>query len=294
MECVKTGLVVEGGGMRGVYGSGVLDAFMDAGIDFEYSVGTSAGAANIISFAAKQRGRNYRFYMDHLIDNPNNVGVKSFVKNGQFFNFDYIYGKLSLEDDPVDFETLFSNPNEAEYVACDAYTASPHYFSIDDISSTNCDALRASCAVPGYCEPVKVGDGLYFDGGVVDSIPVARAVSMGCDRVVVVLSRPLGYRKKPQIMKAVYRMRVRKYPRVIKAIETRHENYNRTIAYIEALQAQGRAIVVAPSRNVDVSLTCQDKALMNEFYIVGLEDGREATAKILEQGWMRDEAGVRI
>lgn len=282
---MKTGLVVEGGGMRGIYGAGVLDAFMDAGVKFEYSVGTSAGAANVISYAANQRGRNYRFYAEHPTTNPDYMGWNSLMRNGQFFNFDYIYGKLCLKDDPLDFEALASFPYEAEFAACEAYTASPQYFNIGDITSTNCDVLKASCAVPGYCDPVRVGDSVYFDGGVVDSIPVARAITKGCDRVVVVLSRSRGYRKEEQNRKAVYRFLVRKYPRMITAIANRHENYNRTITFINALESQEKAMIIAPSREVSVSIACRDKALMNEFYLVGLNDGRLAAQEILEKGW---------
>ncbi|MDR1409101.1 MAG: patatin family protein [Oscillospiraceae bacterium] len=280
---MKTGLVVEGGGMRGIYGAGVLDAFLDAGLKFEYSVGTSAGAANVISFAAGQRGRNYRFYAEHP-KNPEYMGLRNVVRHGNYFNFDYIYGQLTLQDDPCDFDVLAAYPYEAEFVAAEAYTASPHYFTKDDLSPLDCSALTASCAVPGYCKPVRVDGGLYFDGGVVDSIPVARAIAKGCDRVVVVLSRSRGYRKAEQNHKAVYRFSLRRFPRMVTAVANRHENYNRTITFIDALELQGKAIVVAPSREVPVSLVCQDKALIDEFYRVGLEDGKRAARKIMREG----------
>ncbi|MDR3344228.1 MAG: patatin family protein [Oscillospiraceae bacterium] len=276
---MKTGLVVEGGGMRGIYGAGVLDAFLDAGLTFEYSVGTSAGAANIISFAAGQRGRNYRFYAEHT-QNPDYMGLKNILRKGNYFNFDYIYGQLSLQDDPLDFDALAKYPYEAEFVAAEAYTGSPRYFTKDDLLPTDCSPLMASCAVPGYCKPVRVGGGLYFDGGVVDSIPAARAIAKGCERVVVVLSQTRGYIKEEQNHKAIYRFSLRNFPRMVTAVAGRHENYNRTITFLETLEAQGRAIIVAPSRAVPVSLICQDKALLDEFYSLGLEDGRRAAAQI--------------
>lgn len=266
--------------MRGVYGTGVLDAFLDAGLSFEYAVGTSAGAANVVSFASGQRGRNYRFYAEHSFD-PEYMGLRNVVRHGNYFNFDYIYGKLSLELDPVDFDALAAYPNEAEFAAAEAYTAAPHYFTMQDINPSDCSALTASCAVPGYCKPVRVGEGLYFDGGVVDSIPVVRALSKGCERVVVVLSRQRGFRMPPQNLSLIYHFQLRKFPRICKAVENRHENYNRTIAYVDTLEAQGKAIVVAPSSEVGVTLTCRDKQLIDEFYAVGLADGRAAVEKLL-------------
>ncbi|MDR0884428.1 MAG: patatin family protein [Oscillospiraceae bacterium] len=279
---MKTGLVVEGGGMRGIYGAGVLDAFLDAGLVFEYACGTSAGAANVLSFAAGQKGRNHRYYTEHMLD-PQCMGMGNMLHGKGFFNFDYLYGELSTRIDPLDFNALRESPYEAEFVAAEAYTCRARYFTKDDVSADDCSALKASCCVPGYCKPVRVGSALYFDGGVVDSIPVARAITKGCDLVVVVLARARGYVKPPQNHKLIYRYSLRKYPRISTAVDNRHENYNRSITFIDALETQGAALVVAPSRDIPVGLTTSNLALLEEFYQVGLADGRAAAAQLLAE-----------
>ena len=163
---MKTGLVVEGGGMKCAYSAGILDKFLDDDITFSYCIGVSAGAANTLSYLAGQRGRNLRFYTEHLSD-PRYLSVRSLVHTGNLFGLQYIYGTLTNSDgaDPLDYSAVMENPAEFYMPATDAATGRAAYFSKYDIVRDDYRAVMASCALPGFCRPVKVGDRYYYDGG---------------------------------------------------------------------------------------------------------------------------------
>lgn len=193
---MKTGLVVEGGGMKCAYSAGILDKFLDDDITFSYCIGVSAGAANTLSYLAGQRGRNLRFYTEHLRD-PRYLSVRSLVHTGNLFGLQYIYGTLTNSDgaDPLDYSAVMENPAEFYMPATDAATGRATYFSKYDIVRDDYRAVMASCALPGFCRPVKVGDRYYYDGGVADSIPLHHAIEQGCTKMVVILSNPRNFVK---------------------------------------------------------------------------------------------------
>ena len=174
---MKTGLVVEGGGMKCAYSAGILDKFLDDDITFSYCIGVSAGAANTLSYLAGQRGRNLRFYTEHLSD-PRYLSVRSLLRTGNLFGLQYIYGTLTNSDgaDPIDYDAIMKNPAEFYMPATDAATGRATYFSKYDIVRDDYRAVMASCALPGFCRPVKIGDRYYYDGGVADSIPLHHAI----------------------------------------------------------------------------------------------------------------------
>lgn len=173
---MKTGLVVEGGGMKCAYSAGILDRFLDEHITFDYCIGVSAGSANTASYLAGQRGRNLRFYVDHL-NEPGYMGVKNLLRTGQFFGLQYIYQTLTNSDgaDPIDYPAIMANPAEFELVATDAATGKPVYFTKDDMKQDDYRAIMASCALPVMCRPISFKDQTYFDGGLSDSVPIMRA-----------------------------------------------------------------------------------------------------------------------
>lgn len=267
----KIGLVVEGGGMRGIYGCGVLDAFLENEISFPYGIGVSAGSANLASFIAEQEGRNYRFYTNYAFD-ERYMGFKNFVDTGSFFGMDFIYTELNEEIDPINYEKLLNNDMEYYVVAVDATTGFPVYFNKEDVARFRGDVFKASSAVPAMCKPIEIDGKLYFDGGISDAIPVKRAFADGCDKIVAVLTRPSGYVKKPEAGKTIYSEILKDYPAIIKAMNVRHFIYNTTLKYIMKLEEEGKAFVFRPDNPDGVNLITRNKEQLITLYNEGKLD----------------------
>lgn len=269
----KTGLVVEGGGMKCAYSAGILDAFLDDKIVFDYCIGVSAGAANSLSYLAGQRGRNLRFYTEHLND-PRYLSIHSLIHTGNLFGLEYIYGTLTNSDgaDPLDYTAVMRNPAEFYMAATDAATGKATYFTKYDIVRDDYRTVMASCALPGFCRPVKVGDHTYYDGGVADSIPVHHAIEHGCEKIVVILSNPRDFVKQPESHRPIYKRMLRKYPKTIEGIDNRHINYQASIDLTNQLEKKGTAFVFAPSRHVPLNTFSKDAVLEQELYDLGIKD----------------------
>ncbi len=274
----KIGLVVEGGGMRGVYGCGVLDAFLENSIFFPYGIGVSAGAANLASFLAEQPGRNYRFYTNYAFD-ERYMGLKNFFTTGSFFGMDFIYSELTEVIDPIDYETLLNPKKEYYIVATDAETGEAKYFSREDLEKHRGEILKASSSVPALCKPIEIDGKMYFDGGVTDSIPARRALKDGCDKIVAVLTRPRGYVKKAELGKKLYAEILKDYPAIVKAMNNRHFVYNAELEYLYELEKEGRALIFSPEDTEGVNLITRNKESLITLY----NDGKvEAEARLNE------------
>ena len=200
-------------------------------IHFDYCIGVSAGSANVASYLAGQRDRNLRFYTQHTTL-PEYMGVRNFLRTGQFFGLQFIYGTLTNTGgaDPIDYPAIMANPSEYELVATDAGTGEATYFNKYDLKQDDYTAIMASCALPALCRPVSYNGHLYYDGGVADSIPVERAFAQGCDRVVVILSNPRSYVKQKEGLRFAYAPLLRKYPKLLAAVDNRHLMYRKNIA----------------------------------------------------------------
>lgn len=279
----KIGLVVEGGGMKCAYSAGVLDGFMDAQLRFDYCIGVSAGSGNVASFVAGQRGRNLRFFTTHT-HSPDYFGLKSFVKTGDLFGLQYIYGDLtnSPGPDPLDYDAFVRSPAVYQAAVTNALTGKPEYFGKETIHSNDFRLLMASCAMPVFCRPVELYGVPYFDGGLTDAIPARHALAQGCDRVVVILSKTRGYVKKPQGMHFVYSRACRKYPKIVEAIENRHIVYNQNLQDIFRLEKEGKAFVFAPSRPIHVNTFSMKEQDERDTYDLGLADFRAQQARLAQ------------
>ncbi len=277
----KIGLVVEGGGMRGVYGCGVLDAFLENSISFPYGIGVSAGSANLASFLAEQPGRNYRFYTNYAFD-ERYMGLKNFFTTGSFFGMDFIYSELTEVIDPIDYETLLSPDKEYYVVATDAETGKPEYFSREDVEKYRGDVFKASSCVPVLCRPIEIGGRLYFDGGVTDSIPARHAMAAGCDKVVAVLTRPRGYVKKAEHGKTLYSEVLRDYPAIIHAMNNRHFVYNAEMDYLLELEKEGKAFLFCPEHTEGVNLITRNKEHLITLYNDGKVEAEQKMKELIE------------
>ena len=273
---MKIGLVVEGGGMKCAYNAAILDAFLDHNITFAYCIGASGGSGNLASYLAGQRGRNLRFFTEH-IHSPDYFGLRSFLKTGDLFGLQYIYGTLtnSMGKDPLDFPTLKNNPAEYEVVVTNALTGKTEYFGKETMAQDDYRLIMASSAIPAACRPVELNEIPYFDGGLSDAIPVSRALEKGCDRLVVILSKMRDYVRKPQGMRFLYTMRCRPYPQIISLIDHRHIAYNQNLQEVFALERAGKAFVFAPSHSIHVGTYSMNEQLERDLYALGMEDFRK-------------------
>lgn len=270
---MKIGLVVEGGGMKCAYNAAILDAFLDHNITFAYCIGASGGSGNLASYLAGQWGRNLRFFTEH-IHSPSYFGLRSFLKTGDLFGLQYIYGTLtnSMGKDPLDFPALKNNPAEYEVVVTNALTGKAEYFGKEAMAQDDYRLVMASSAIPAACRPVELNDIPYFDGGLSDAIPVSRALEKGCDRLVVILSKMRDYVRKPQGMRLFYTMRCHRYPKIISLIDHRHTAYNQNLQEVFALEREGKAFVFAPSHPIHAGTYSMNEQAERDLYALGMED----------------------
>lgn len=277
----KTGLVVEGGGMKCAYCAGVLDQFLEHGITFDYCIGVSAGAASVASYLAGQKGRNLRFYTEY-IDDPWYFGVRSFLKNGDLFNLKYIYGDLTNSGgrDPLDLEALKKNPAEYEIVATCAETGEGVYFSKDDLIQDDYRHVMASCAIPAVCRPVEIDGKHYYDGGLADSIPMQRALERGCDKLVVIASKSRKFVKTPEKFRMMYTLMCRKYPKAVKALNDRYLTYRRQQKLMFDLEKAGTAFLFTPETDRKINTFTMDREVNQHMYDLGVQDFRRKQQKL--------------
>lgn len=279
---MKLGLVVEGGGMKCSYTAGILDKFLDHQFTFDYAIGVSAGSSCTASFLAGQRGRNRRFFVDH-VGEDGYMGMRTFLHTGSFFGLSYIYGDLTNSDgaDPLNYEAVMANPTEFKIVATDASTGKAVYFDKSDIVKDDYRVFMASCAIPVASKPVVIGKKAYYDGGCADPIPVRRALSDGCDRVVILLCRPKETVRTPEKHQELLKLALLKYPRTYHAIEKRYLIYNETLDFARELERQGKALIVAPEKTLPVSTYTKDPAVLQKLYDIALSDFEKNQQKIL-------------
>ena len=233
---MKIGVVDVGGGLRGSFGAGVLDYCMEQGIRFDFGIGVSAGAANISSYMANQRGRNFVFYTDYF-QREQYMGVKNLIHTGSYIGLDYIYSSLSDHegDYPLDWKTIRNDPRDMMIVATDANTGLPHYFHKYDMRQDSYDPIKASCCVPVINRPYKVNGIPYYDGGLSDPVPYEKAFEAGCDKVVVILTRPEDYRRIPKNDKIIADLLHPHYPNASQAMRNRSVIYNQQLDECEYL-----------------------------------------------------------
>ena len=246
----KSGLILEGGGMRGIFTIGVLDNFMDRGIRFPYIIGVSAGACNGLSYMSHQRGRAKYADID-LLKEYNYIGLKYLFTKGNIMDFDLLFHKFPEEISPYDYDKLASSPERYEMVTTSCITGKACYFEEKKNPKRVIDIVKASSSLPFVCPITYVDGEPMLDGGISDSIPLERAMSLGYDNNLVILTRNHGYRK-PQKASKVPFFFYRKYPNIKAAIRGRNAMYNRQMELVEAMENEGRVQVLRPMKPVEV------------------------------------------
>lgn len=273
---INSGLVLEGGGMRGAYTSGVLAAFMDEGIKFPYVIGVSAGASNGASFVAEQRDRNKIVFVDYVRDKEYS-GFGHWLRNGSYFNMDFLYDKLPNELVPFDYNTFYNSETIFKACATHCITGAPVYFEKNDFQPLYYmeAVLRASSSLPIISKPIEVKGELYFDGGITDSIPIRKAIEDGNEYNVVILTRNKEYRKGEQKLGLVKKLLSRKYPKVFQAIKTRHIRYNATLDALDKLEKEGRIYIFRPVNELKVDRLERDISKLEGLYNQGYREAMD-------------------
>lgn len=272
----KSGLILEGGGMRGVFTCGVLDCFMDRDIRFPYTIGVSAGACNGLSYISNQRGRA-KFSNIDLLEKYNYIGVRHLIKKGNIMDFDLLFHTFPNEILPYDYERLANTEQHFEMVTTNCKTGKACYYEEKNNPERVIDIVKASSSLPFVCPITYVDGEPMLDGGIADSIPILRARELGYDKNVVVLTRNRGYRKSEKDMKVVS-LFYKEYPAMQEAIRRRNRIYNEQISMIEKMEDAGEVVVIRPKRPIEVDRMERDTKKLLALY----QEGYDLANSILE------------
>lgn len=276
---MKTGLVLEGGGMRGIYTAGVLDVFMENNIVFDGVVGVSAGATHGCSYVAGQKGRNIRYFKDYCMD-KRFMSVRNLILTGDFVSEKFCYHELPEKLEPYDFEAFKKSPMEFYVTCCNLETGKAENIRITDMKK-EMDLIRASASLPYLSRIVDYNGKKYLDGGCADSIPARAFIEMGFKKTVVVLTRDETYVKQPgftRFAKFVYW----KYPNFVKTVTKRHEIYNQTVKDIVQMEKAGEIFVIRPSEELKIGRMERNVEELQKIYDIGRKDAENRLAALRE------------
>ena len=263
---------MEGGGFRGVYTAGVLDFFIDRKAMFSSVYGISAGACNALNYLSQDRGR-YIEIAKRFCNDPRYMGVGQLLKTGSIFNWQFSFYEIPERYIPYDYDTFEKYPGKAYSVVTNIETGHAEYPLIENVFE-QMDTLRASASLPFVSKPVAVGDGLYLDGGIVDSIPFEAMRTLGYDRLVVVLTRDGSYRKGPMPSLPID-LWYGKYPALQQRLRCRHEAYNQSLDRLRQLEQDGVAKVIRPRRPIEMGRLERDPAVLQRVYDQGYAGGQK-------------------
>ena len=272
---IKAALILEGGALRGMYTSGVLDTFLKNNMEFECVAGVSAGALNAMNYISKQPGRSAKINLEYC-DDPRYIGRKAFIKNKGIIGYDYLFGDISENKVPFDYKS-FENTNQRFIIV----TTNCEKAETEYLEKSNCNdlfkAAQASSSMPLASAMVEINNNHYLDGAVTTSIPVKWALEQGYEKVVVVLTRDKTYRK-PMLsnkMKKLYKLAYHKYPKLIEKLNTMPERYNKLQDEIIDLEKEGKIFIIRPEKEVTVSRLEKDKEKLENLYKEGIAEAEK-------------------
>ena len=272
----KTGLVLEGGGMRGVFTCGVLDYLMDNKVRFPYTVGVSAGACNGLSYMSHQRGRGKYSNID-LLAKYKYIGIRPLIKHRMLIDQTLLFHRFPDRILPYNYKAYAENPNRFEMVTTDCLTGRAGYWEEKYDEGRIIDIVKASSSLPYACPIIQVDGRPMLDGGIVDSIPMLRAFEQGCEKCVVVLTRNRGYRKsvgKVYVPKFIYK----EYPRLRVALRNRNKLYNAQLELVERLEDEGKIVVIRPEQPIVVGRMETNVKKLTDLY----NQGYACAKKVIE------------
>ena len=277
----RLGLVLEGGGMRGIYTAGVLDEFMIHGIQVDGLVGVSAGILHGISYISEQMGRNIRYCVKYRKD-KRFMSMQSLIRTGNYCEEEFCYHEIPDKLNPFDYETFRKNAKDIEVYSCatNLETGKGEYIRLYDVKS-QIDAVRASASLPLVSENVEYEGMKLLDGGTADSIPIDFMREKGFGRNIVILTRPAGYQKGPDRTMPLMKLKYKEFPRYVRAAAERQDSYNKTLERLKEYEAQGEALILCPSRDLKVGRTEKNIDNVKRMYKLGRFDAQNRMDEIL-------------
>ncbi len=272
----KTGLVLEGGAMRGMFTAGVLDIFMEQGVQVDGIIGVSAGALFGVNYPSNQPGRVIRYSKKYAAD-PRNMGMRSLLTTGDIVNKEFAYYTVPKKLDLFDDETFMKAQIPYYAVVTNMETGQPEYLQVKSVFE-DMEILRASASMPFVSRPVVLNGQKYLDGGISDSIPYQKFLDMGYERLIVVLTRDLNYVKTP-MSKRLIQLFYHKYPELKEQLMHRHDNYNQSVQQLKQLEAEGRVTLIRPSEPIEISRMEKDPVQLQKVYELGRKDAEQAVRR---------------
>ncbi|MDX8045912.1 patatin family protein [Gracilibacillus sp. S3-1-1] len=275
------GLVLEGGGSRGVYTGGVLQYLMEQELYLPYVIGVSAGACNGSSYVARQIERNKKVTIDY-VSHPNYLSFRNWVKKRELFGMDFIFDTLPNELVPFDFETFKDTTQEFVVGVTDCVTGEPLFYPKSTHADDMLTLLRASSSLPMVAPVVEFDHLSLMDGGIAAPIPIQQSIKDGNKKNVVVLTRNRGYYKKPQSVNWYIKRKYREYPGLLRAMEKRHTDYNDTLTYLFEEEKKGNVFIIAPAEKLTVGRIEKNQAKLTDLYQKGYQDVKKVGEQLKE------------
>lgn len=266
---MKIGLVLEGGGMRGMYTTAIMDYFLETGLAFDGIFSVSAGALFGINFLSKDKYRALRYNLNYIKD-KRYISFQSLLKTGNIINEQFAFYTIPKQLDRFDYEAYKSNDTDFFVTVTNIHTGKPEYYNLVD-ASKQIELLRATSALPFVSKPVNYQGNMYLDGGIADSIPYKKAMSMGYDKIIVILTRPIQYRKsKPNDI--LIDLKYRQYPKLKRTLKNRYIEYNQSVESLIELEHEDKVKVIRPSKPINIDRLENDPYKLLEVYRQGLAD----------------------
>lgn len=273
-------LVLEGGGMRGIYTAGLLDYFLEQELFFERVYGVSAGACHACSYLSRQFRRAFNVSVDYLQD-KRYCSTSSLLKTGDLFGVEMVYDIIPNQLSPYDYDAYQNNASKLTAVLTNCETGEAEYVPIEDMRK-DLIAVRASASLPLLSRMVEIDGKRFLDGGVADSIPLAKALEDGFEKAVVILTQHDGYRKSRNSLMPLVRVRYHRYPKLVAKMADRHTRYNRSLAYIRKQEALGKAFVIRPKQPLEVDRIEKDAQKLHALYLQGYADAKAHWKDLLD------------
>lgn len=279
----QVGLVLEGGGMRGVYSAGVMEFFLEQELFFPYVIGVSAGACNAASYLSKQKGRNKKVNIDFISD-PRYLSWRNYYKHRQLFGMDFIFDEIPNRLVPFDYETFYKNPSEFVIGTTDCHTGEPIYFKKTDYGDQVLPILKASSSLPFVAPEIEYEGRTLLDGGISDPIPIKKAEMDGFKKNIVILTQNEHYRKTPSKFHYLVRRKYRHYPGLVEALKERYKKYNNTLQYLEKQEEKGDIFILRPLEPMKVGRMERSPEKLSILFEQGYTDAKNSYTNL--KSWL--------
>ena len=276
----KTGLVLEGGGLRGIFTAGVLDFFLEKNIEFDGCIGVSAGSCHACSYLSKQYKRAFNVSVDYL-DDKRYCSMHSLITTGDLFGVDFVYGEIPNKLNPIDNEAFMKSRTRFQAVITNCRTGEAEYPDVKDFR-TDTVYIRASSSLPFLSKMVKINGELYLDGGVSDSIPIKKSIENGNTKNIIIMTRDKKYRKKQSKLGKISAIRYKKYPKFVELMNTRFSRYNEILEYIYELERQEKVFIIQPETPLNLGRIEKNREKLTNVYNIGYKEAEKRYSAMME------------